>query len=76
MNREYTVTAGIEGSGWKDGDTFDTLEEARERYELELREAPDPHRYRKVTLEEWDREYEDGDIIEERLVRTICEARV
>lgn len=76
MKREYTVTTGIEGSGWTDGGTFATLEEARERYELELGEAPDPHRYRKVKLEEWDREYENGDIIEERLVRTICEARV
>lgn len=76
MKREYTVTAGIEGSGWTDGDTFDTLEEARERYELELREAPYSHRYRKVTLAELDREYEDGDIVEERLVRVICEARV
>lgn len=75
MKREYTVTTGIEGSGWTDGDTFDTLEEARERYELELSESPDPYRYRKVTLKEVDREYEDGDIIEERLVRIIEEAR-
>lgn len=73
---EYEVETGIEGSGWTDGYSFDTLAEAEAAFENELRDPADPNRFRVVRLNRNEAEYdEDGECVEVRTVETLKEVR-
>lgn len=73
---EYEVEYGIEGSGWTDGDSFDTLTEAEAMFEDRLTDPADPHRFRVVRLNRNVAEYdEDGECVEVRTVETLREVR-
>lgn len=72
---EYTVEWGVEGSGWTDGESFGTLDDAMECYRAQCGEEPDQSRFRTVTLRKVERWYEDGDIMQETVLDTIEEAR-
>ena len=71
---EYEVEFGYEGSGWTDGDFFDTIEEAEADFSERLAETR-PDRYLVVRLLRTECDYEGDECVEVRVAEVLREAR-
>lgn len=74
---EYCVTYGFEGSGWVDGETFGSEDEAVEAFRSAVDFAPvDEHRYYVVALSKRARTYYDGDVMTDVEIEKMMEERI